>query len=89
MISQSNCVARIIAFLILVLWSALGMERSYAAEPVQKETKVILYTMMNAKDSDVISRSFEKKYPRIVVEGYRAGPEALVNKVLTEARAGA
>jgi iron(III) transport system substrate-binding protein len=89
MISKSNCVARNTAFITLVLWGALEMERSDAAEPVKKETKVILYTMMNAKDSDVISRSFEKKYPSIVVEGYRAGPEALVNKVLTEARAGA
>lgn len=89
MISKSNRVARNTAFLMLILWGALGIERSYGAESVKKETKVILYTMMNAKDNDVISRSFEKKYPGIVVEGYRAGPEALVNKVLTEARAGA
>jgi iron(III) transport system substrate-binding protein len=87
-------ISRSVAFFILILWTTLAMERSYSAEskfaePGKKEGKVILYTMMNAKDNDVISRSFEKKYPGIVVEGYRGGPEALVNKVLTEARAGA
>ena len=90
MILKSHYVAKnIVAFVILVLWSTFGMERSHSAEPGKKEGKVILYTMMNAKDNDVMSRSFEKKYPGIIVEGYRGGPEALVNKVLTEARAGA
>ena len=90
MILKSHYVAKnIVAFVILVVWSTFGMERSHSAEPGKKEGKVILYTMMNAKDNDVMSRSFEKKYPGIIVEGYRGGPEALVNKVLTEARAGA
>src|SRR5262245_11759165 len=90
MISKSNYLAKnSVALVILVLWSTLGVEQSYCAEPRKKEGKVVLYTMMNAKDNDVMSRSFEKKYPDIIVEGYRGGPEALVNKVLTEARAGA
>src|SRR5207253_8609853 len=83
-----------LSFFILVVCTLLTMERSYSAETksadaAKREGKVVLYTMMNAKDNEVLSRSFEKKYPGIIVDGYRGGPEAVVNKVLTEARAGA
>jgi iron(III) transport system substrate-binding protein len=90
MMSRSNRISTN-AFLVfvLVLGTILPVHVLYSAEGGKKGGKVVLYTMMNAKDNDVLSRAFEKKYPGIVVEGYRGGPEALVNKVMTEARAGA
>ncbi|MBI4523016.1 MAG: extracellular solute-binding protein [Deltaproteobacteria bacterium] len=76
----------------LVLSSFLGT-RIYAAEgqrlkAAKKEAKVVLYTVMNVKDNEALKSTFEKKYPGIVVEGFRGGSGAVINKVLTEARAG-
>jgi iron(III) transport system substrate-binding protein len=90
MMSRSNRISTN-AFLVfvLVLGTILPIRVLYSAEAGKKGGKVVLYTMMNAKDNDVLSRAFEKKHSGIVVEGYRGGPEALVNKVMTEARAGA
>ncbi|MBI4524621.1 MAG: extracellular solute-binding protein [Deltaproteobacteria bacterium] len=64
----------------------------YAAESrrvdaATKEGKLVLYTVMNAGDNQVLMRTFEKKFPGIMVEGFRGGTGALLNKVLTEARA--
>ena len=94
MISRAASLSRNTVLFFVLSSTTLATGLSYSAEtklaePGKKGGKVVLYTMMNAKDNDVLTRSFEKKYPGIVVEGYRAGPEALVNKILTEARAGA
>ncbi|HUY03784.1 MAG TPA: extracellular solute-binding protein [Rhodocyclaceae bacterium] len=55
-----------------------------------KEATVVLYTSLNVKDSLPIIRAFEKKYKKygLKVSMWRASGEKVVQRALTEARAG-
>ena len=57
-------------------------------EGARKEGAVALYTSLNLKDSVPITEAFEKKYPGIKVSLWRASSEKVVQRALTEARAG-
>jgi iron(III) transport system substrate-binding protein len=57
-------------------------------EGARREGSVTLYTSLNLKDSVPITEAFEKKYPGIKVSLWRAGSEKVVQRALTEARAG-
>lgn len=54
----------------------------------RKEGTVALYTSLNLKDSVPITEAFEKKYPGVKVSLWRASSEKVVQRALTEARAG-
>ncbi len=56
-------------------------------EGARKEGTVTIYTSLNLKDSAPITEAFEKKYG-IKVSLWRAGGEKVVQRALTEARAG-
>jgi iron(III) transport system substrate-binding protein len=56
-------------------------------EGARKEGMVSIYTSLNLKDSAPITEAFEKKYG-IKVSLWRAGGEKVVQRALTEARAG-
>jgi len=64
-----------------------GVERSLV-EGAKKEGQVVWYTTMNVSQSKPVVDAFQKKYPFIEPILYRAGGGALLNRVLTEARAG-
>src|SRR5258708_33380194 len=53
----------------------------------RKERQVTLYTSLNLKDSVPITEAFEKKYG-VKVSLWRAGSEKVVQRAVTEARAG-
>ncbi len=55
-------------------------------EAAKREGKVVWYTV--AGESQDLSKEFEKKYPFIKVEVVRATVYSLLNRMLTEARAG-
>jgi len=57
-------------------------------EGARKEGTVVIYTSLNLKDSVPITEAFEKKYPGVKVSLWRAGSEKVLNRALTEARAG-
>lgn len=57
-------------------------------EGAKKEGEVVWYTSMAQEHSKVVVDQFQKKYPFIKATFYRTGGGALLNKVLTEARAG-
>ena len=57
-------------------------------EGAKKEGEVIWYTSMTFDQSKPVADAFEKKFPFIKVTLFRSGGGALMNKVLTEARAG-
>jgi iron(III) transport system substrate-binding protein len=57
-------------------------------EGAKKEGRVVWYTTMNVSQSKPVVDAFQKKYPFVEPVLYRAGGGALVNRVLTEARAG-
>lgn len=52
------------------------------------EGTVVLYTSLNLKDSVPITEAFENKYPGVKVSLWRASSEKVLQRTLTEARAG-
>jgi len=54
----------------------------------KKEGKLIYYSALTVREGLELAAAFEKKYPFIKVTLFRSGGGALMNKVLTEARAG-
>ncbi len=57
-------------------------------EAAKKEGEVVWYTSMALDQSKPVVDQFQKRYPFIKPTLYRAGGGALMNKVLTEGRAG-
>ena len=97
-------VIRFLAALLLVAWlpalaqPAPGPHRKVymyqgadrdqrLVEAAKKEMQVVVYTSLNTKDSVPISQAFEKKYG-VKVELWRSSSEKVLQRALTEARAG-
>lgn len=57
-------------------------------EGAKKEGKVGFFTTMTLSQSKKVVDRFQKKYPFIQPELFRSGGDALLNKILTEARGG-
>jgi iron(III) transport system substrate-binding protein len=57
-------------------------------EGARREGTVAVYTSLNLKDSVPIADAFEKKFPGVKVALWRASSEKVVQRALTEARAG-
>jgi hypothetical protein len=81
-----------LAFSLLLLLSAqsFGQERPDARliQGDEKEAKLVWWTTTNLDLSQRILERFEKKYPAVKTELYRAGRGPLLNKILAEALAG-
>jgi iron(III) transport system substrate-binding protein len=56
-------------------------------EGAKREGKVVWYTTLAADQNKQIANAFETKYSGVKVETYRTGSSALVQRVLTEAKA--
>src|SRR3954451_24115964 len=56
-------------------------------EGAKQERKVVVYTSLNTKDSYPIAQAFEKKYG-VKLELWRSSSEKVLQRALTEARAG-
>jgi len=57
-------------------------------EGAKKEGKVVWYTSMNISESKPLLDAFENKYPFIKPHLFRASGEKILNRVMTETRAG-
>ena len=71
----------------LASYSGADRER-LLLEGAKREGKVVWYTTLAADQNKQIANAFETKYPGVKVETYRTGSSALVQRVLTEAKAG-
>jgi iron(III) transport system substrate-binding protein len=91
---------RILAVVLLLAWlpAAAQSHRSLymyqgadreqrIIEGAKKEKQVVVYTSLNTKDSVPISQAFEKKYG-VKVELWRSSSEKVLQRAVTEARAG-
>src|ERR1044071_6704612 len=56
-------------------------------EGAQKEKRAVIYTSLNLKDSVPIVQAFKKKYG-VEIELWRSSSENVLQRALTEARAG-
>lgn len=57
-------------------------------EAARREGKVTFYSSISLEDVNILARAFEKRYPWIQVQTFRAGKIKLAQRMLTEARAG-
>ena len=84
-------ISRVIA---LVVWSICllpaltGIGESSLIDEAKKEGTVVVYSTMNAEHYGKLVQAFHAKYPFIKVEGFRGNSVRVVNRVLTEGRAG-
>jgi len=81
-------VALLIAVFLLPNASWSGNPDPKLIEGAKKEGKMIYWATMTMPQSRQVVDAFHKKYPFIEPELYRTGGDALVNKILTEHRAG-
>jgi iron(III) transport system substrate-binding protein len=91
------------ALAVLLAWSGLATAQQSAhrslymyqgadrdqriVEGAKKEKQVVVYTSLNTKDSVPITQAFEKKYG-VKVELWRSSSEKVLQRAVTEARAG-
>ena len=93
-------IARVLAALLFIAWLPAGAQThrglylyqgadrdQRVLEGAKKEKQVVVYTSLNTKDSVPISQAFEKKYG-VKVELWRSSSEKVLQRALTEARAG-
>jgi iron(III) transport system substrate-binding protein len=79
--------------LAVILSTAASFSTSFSAEDssqdkAKAEGKLVAYLAMNAADAVSVQASFEKKFPQIKVDLVRMGAPAMLQRVVTEYRAG-
>ncbi len=57
-------------------------------DEAEKEGQVTLYTTANTSDARAVTEGFKKAYPKIAIRFYRTTDSQLMERILTEARAG-
>ena len=63
-------------------------ERAKLVEEAKREGKLVVYAAYSTADANAFKTAFEKKYPFIQFEYFRAGKDKLLARYLTEAKAG-
>src|SRR5262245_8505827 len=84
--------ASICALVWLISWlgvadGAESEDRKRLVELAQKEGQVVFYTSMDAGDARLLTQAFQKKYPAIKTDFYRAGREAVFSRFAVEQKA--
>lgn len=80
-------------FLVLALFISANVygqtdDRAKQIEAAKKEGKLLWYTSTNVTESKPLLDDFEKQYPFIKGEIFRASGEKTLNRIFTESRAG-
>lgn len=86
--SNLKSVANRLVIALLALCASAQVNAQSPEEQAKKEGKLGLYTTMNAAETAPAISAFKKRYPFLDVSFYRAGDEALLTKIETEARLG-
>ncbi|HEY2989595.1 MAG TPA: extracellular solute-binding protein [Candidatus Binatia bacterium] len=72
----------------IIFAQAASPDRAKLIEEAKKESKVVVYAAYSAADANAFKAAFEKKYPFITFEYFRAGKDKLLARYLTEVKAG-
>jgi iron(III) transport system substrate-binding protein len=80
-------------YLTLAFFFWVNSRTLFGAEPqlierAKKEGTFLLYTSMNTPDVNQIFDGFRKRYPFITPKSYTTRSAALLERIITEARAG-
>jgi iron(III) transport system substrate-binding protein len=81
----------LVASALVVAFLGFSMTLTVAAQwqdEAERERKVGLYTTANTSDAKAITDGFKKAYPKIDIQFYRTTDSQLMERILTEARAG-
>src|SRR5262245_7473916 len=79
----------LLALLCVTIVNAAETEdRKKLLEAAQKEGSVVFYTSMDAGDARTLTEAFQKKYPAIKPDFFRAGREAVFSRFALEQKAG-
>lgn len=78
----------IIALLIMGAGAAWAQSDPKLVEAAKKEGKLVWYTSTNVSESKPLLDDFEKLYPFVKGEIFRASGEKTLNRIITESRAG-
>ncbi len=83
---------RLPSLIVFIFWivssTSFAQTREELIQGAKKEGKVVWYGIISAEDIKQLASVFQKKYPFIQVETYRASTESVANKILTETQAG-
>jgi iron(III) transport system substrate-binding protein len=90
--SKKSLAGRLKTVLLGSLLCALIHSPLYAQgidiEAAKREGELVFYSATRVEDTDQLVKAFTKKYPFIKGSYYRAGGDPLLQRILTEARAG-
>jgi iron(III) transport system substrate-binding protein len=80
----------VLGFVVFLSHSAQAQKRPdpKLLEGAKNEGEIVWFTSMPLDQSQPVADAFQKKYPFIKVTLFRSGGGALINRILTEARAG-
>ena len=67
---------------------SLGASQNAAVDGAKKEGKLVLYTAMQPEDSTKLIDLYRSRFPFVDASFFRAGSAPLLNRILTENRAG-
>ena len=84
----SHFILLIIVALVAAPIRAQTTSQAALVEAAKKENKLVWYTSMAIDTSKPLLDAFQKEYPFIKTELVRAGEEQLMNRVMSETRAG-
>jgi iron(III) transport system substrate-binding protein len=69
-------------------WPRDALGQGIDLEAAKREGELVFYSAMRAEDTDQMVKAFTKKYPFVKGSFYRAGGDPLLQRILTEAKAG-
>ena len=73
---------------LLACWSLPAFAQDAKLAKAKEEKKVVVYNTTTVPDMQKIIEGFKKKHPYLEVESFRSTGERLIQKILTEIRAG-
>ena len=76
------------ALLLTIFISVGGVGAAEVKDRAEVEGKLMFYATFNATDSKALTDAFKQLYPKIDATFYRATDAALMERILTEGRAG-
>src|SRR3990172_5812734 len=77
-----------VAVLAVLLFLLPRQALADTVSEAKKEGSLIFYGTMSSPDMARVVKAFESKYPFVKAQTFRANSERVLNKILTEARAG-
>ena len=86
---RTHCLAAaLVTASITVPLFAIAHSQGFDFAAAKREGELVFYSATRAEDTDQVVKAFTKKYPFIKGSYYRAGGDPLLQRILTEARAG-